>query len=113
MNWRVHLGLWHSEFVTAVLEFEYGYVRECIQKFPDWLPGARTANGTALCHQVQLYRYVVSQSSDFCRPNPLCCLSTSVYCCKCIFRIRLSPETFGYTLLFHARPALLFNICSV
>jgi len=21
-----------------------------IQKFPDWLPGARTANGTALCH---------------------------------------------------------------
>jgi hypothetical protein len=22
----------------------------CIQKFPDWQPGARTANGTALCH---------------------------------------------------------------
>jgi len=21
----------------------------CIQKFPDWPPGARTANGTALC----------------------------------------------------------------
>jgi len=28
----------------------------CIQKFPDWPPGARTANGTALCHYVQLYR---------------------------------------------------------
>jgi len=25
-------------------------VRECIQKFPDWPPGARTANGTALYH---------------------------------------------------------------
>jgi aminoglycoside N3'-acetyltransferase len=25
-------------------------VRGCIQKFPDWPPGARTANGTALCH---------------------------------------------------------------
>jgi hypothetical protein len=25
-------------------------IRECIQKFPDWPPGARTANGTALCH---------------------------------------------------------------
>jgi hypothetical protein len=25
-------------------------VRECIQKFPDWQPGARAANGTALCH---------------------------------------------------------------
>jgi hypothetical protein len=22
----------------------------CIQKFPDWPPGARTANGTAFCH---------------------------------------------------------------
>jgi hypothetical protein len=25
-------------------------VRECIQNFPDWPPGARTVNGTALCH---------------------------------------------------------------
>jgi hypothetical protein len=25
-------------------------VRGCIQKFPDWQPGARTANDTALCH---------------------------------------------------------------
>jgi hypothetical protein len=24
--------------------------RECIQKFPDWPSGARTANGTGLCH---------------------------------------------------------------
>jgi hypothetical protein len=39
---------------------------------------------------------VVSQSSGFYRHNPLCCFSTSVYCC-CLFRYRLSPETFGYT----------------
>jgi hypothetical protein len=44
---------------------------------------------------VQLYRYFVRQSSEFCRHNPLCCFSTSVYCC--LFRCRLSPETFGYT----------------
>jgi hypothetical protein len=25
-------------------------IRGCIQKFPNWPPGARTANGTALCH---------------------------------------------------------------
>jgi hypothetical protein len=25
-------------------------IRRYIQKFPDWPPGARTANGTALCH---------------------------------------------------------------
>jgi hypothetical protein len=56
------------------------YVRECIQKFPDWPPGARTANGTALCLCVQLYRYFVSQSSEFCCHNTLCCFSTSVCC---------------------------------
>jgi hypothetical protein len=48
-------------------------IRGCIQKFPDWLPGARTANGTAFCHWMQLYRYFVSQSSEFCRYNPLYC----------------------------------------
>jgi Rps23 Pro-64 3,4-dihydroxylase Tpa1-like proline 4-hydroxylase len=26
------------------------HVRRCIQKFPNWPPGARTANGTALCN---------------------------------------------------------------
>jgi len=25
-------------------------VRGCIRKFPDWSPGSRTANCTALCH---------------------------------------------------------------
>jgi len=37
-------------------------IRGCIQKFPDWRPGARTANGT------------VSQSSEFCRHNSLYCV---------------------------------------
>jgi hypothetical protein len=58
---------------------------------------SENADGTALCHYVQLYRYFVSQSSEFCRHNPLCCFSTSVYCRKRIFHYRISPETFGYT----------------
>jgi len=33
-----------------------------------------------------LYSYFVSQSSEFCRHNPLCRLSTSFYCCRRIFR---------------------------
>jgi hypothetical protein len=61
-------------------------IRGFIQNFPDWPPGARTANGTALCHYVQLYRYIVSQSSEFCSHNTLCCFSVSVYCC-CYFVI--------------------------
>jgi len=60
-------------------------IQECIQKFPDLPPGARTANDTALFHKVQFYRYFVSQSSEFCRHNPLCCFSTCVHCC-CLFR---------------------------
>jgi hypothetical protein len=28
----------------------YLRIRECIQNFPDWPPGAKTANVTALCH---------------------------------------------------------------
>jgi hypothetical protein len=32
---------------------------------------------------MQLYPYCVSQSSEFCRHNPLCCFSTSGCCCCC------------------------------
>jgi hypothetical protein len=39
----------------------------------------------------------VSQSSEFCRHNPLCFFSSSVNCCR--FRYRLSPKTFGYSLI--------------
>jgi len=44
----------------------------------------------ALCLWVQLYRYFVSQSSEFCRHNPLCCFSTNA-CCY-LLRYQLSPE---------------------
>jgi hypothetical protein len=43
--------------------------------------------------------YFLSQSSEFCRHNPLCCFSTSIYCCTHIFHYRISPDTFGYTLV--------------
>jgi hypothetical protein len=43
--------------------------------------------------------YFVSQSSEFCRQNPLCCFSRSAYCSSCLFCYLLSPETFGYTLV--------------
>jgi hypothetical protein len=41
----------------------------------------------------------VSQSNEICFHNPLCCFSTSVYCCKRILRYLLSPESFGYTFV--------------
>jgi hypothetical protein len=92
----------HSSPITTMHNmFRYLFlIRGCTQKFPEWRPGARTANGTALCH----YRYFVSKPSEFCRYNALCCFSMNVYCC-CLFRYWLSPETFGYTLL-----SWLFNI---
>jgi hypothetical protein len=42
----------------------------------------------------------MSQCSEFYRHNTLCCFSTSVYCCKRIYRYRFSPETFGYTFVY-------------
>jgi hypothetical protein len=75
--------------------------------FSDWPPGARNANGTALCHYVQLYLYFVSHSCEFCRHNPLRCFSTSFYCCTRLFRYLLSPETFGYTAVYATRVAAL------
>jgi hypothetical protein len=41
------LGMDHGSFEENPC---YEYIRGCNQKFPDWPPGARTANGTALCH---------------------------------------------------------------
>jgi hypothetical protein len=79
---------------------ELSTTRGCIQKFPDWPPGARIANDTSsLPIGAVVSLFCVSQSSEFCRHDPLCCFSTSVYCCCCLFRYRLGPETFGYTLV--------------
>jgi hypothetical protein len=36
----------------------------------------------------------------FCRHDTLCCFSRSNTKCKCIFRFRLSPETFGYNFVY-------------
>jgi len=44
---------------------------------------------------MQLYRYFVSQSSEFCRHNPFCCFSTSVYCC-CYFVMTQSRNFWIY-----------------
>jgi hypothetical protein len=41
---------------------------------------------------VQSYHCFVSQSSELCCHNTLCCFSRSVYCCKGIFRYRIRSE---------------------
>jgi hypothetical protein len=95
--WEISIS---DENEAVPVHFKSAFLRSFIQKFPDWPPGARTANGTALCHYVQLYRYFASQSSDFCHHNNLCCFSKNVCCCKHIFRYLLSPETSGYTFVY-------------
>jgi len=43
----LHWAILHRRWGTqAVDRFIWG----CIQKFPDWQPGARTVNCTPLCH---------------------------------------------------------------
>jgi len=54
----------------------HAHTHESVSKrFPDWPPGARTANGTALCQLGAVASSFVSQSSEFCRHSPLCCFS--------------------------------------
>jgi len=77
------------------LYYRSGDIGGYIQKFPDWPPGARTANSRAICPYVQFYRDFVSQFSEFCRSNPLCCFSSRNTKGKRIFRYGPSPETFG------------------
>jgi hypothetical protein len=62
-----------------------------IQKFPDWPPpGVRTANGIALCHEVQLYHYFVRQSSEFVTIT-LCVVSQE--CSLLMLYISLSTQS--------------------
>jgi hypothetical protein len=82
------------------------------QKFPDWPPGSRTANDTALRHSMQFYRYFVSQSSEFCHHNPLCSFLTSNTKGTRTFRYRLNPETFGYTLVGSSKKERTDNFVS-
>jgi hypothetical protein len=71
----------------------------CIQKFPDWLPGARTSNDTALYHWMQLYRYFMSQSSEFCSYN-LCVASKRMFIVVVVVMSLLTQSgNFGYTLV--------------
>jgi hypothetical protein len=37
-----------TQIILILYAFSHGHVGECIQKFPDWPPGARTANCTAV-----------------------------------------------------------------
>jgi len=39
----------YLNFARRIYEIS-SVIRGCIQKFSDWHPGARTANGTTLCH---------------------------------------------------------------
>jgi hypothetical protein len=85
-------------------------IRGCIQKFPDRSPGAKATNSTTLGHYMQLHIYIVSESSEFFRYNPLCCFSTTVHCSKRVYLYRLSPGTFGYTLVCCEKNQQIFKI---
>jgi hypothetical protein len=52
-GWRILHIFYHSRSIISVRVKEDVMYMACtrgIQMFPDWPPGARTANGTALCH---------------------------------------------------------------
>jgi hypothetical protein len=53
---------------------------------------------------MQLYRYFVTQSSDFYHHNPLCCFSTSVFV---VISLSTQFGNFGYTFVIDfTRPVI-------
>jgi len=76
------------------------YIQGCIQKFLDWLPGARTANGTALQLGAVVSLFLWISLLSFAAIT-LCVASQWVNeCLLLLFHYRLSLETLGYTLIF-------------
>jgi len=89
-----HEDVWNDTiFIPSFTEVgQLVNIRGCTQTFPDWPPGARTANGYSsvpLCAVVLLLWVSLVSSAAII----LCvCFSTRVYCCW--FRYRFRPETF-------------------
>jgi hypothetical protein len=56
-----------------------------------------------------MYRYFVSQSSEFCRHNTLCCFSTSVYCC--LFRYDSFRKLLDTAILENVKVKVKLFLC--
>jgi hypothetical protein len=104
-----HISLWKSLLTSLFTYTEL--IRRCIQKFSDWPARARTANGTALCHYMQLYRYFVSQSSKFCRHNPLCWFSTSACCCSVVTVYFVTTQSGNFWIHPHIISIISWSKC--
>jgi hypothetical protein len=94
-------------FTTCHIEHRKGYPE--VSGLAAWSKNCKWYSSLPLCAVVSLF---CEQSSEFCRHNPLCCFSMSVYSCKRIFCYQLSPETFGYTLVFQIFYKEERSICS-
>jgi len=59
---------------------------------------------------VLLYRYFVSQSSEFCHRNPLCCFSTSIFFVAyfVIDSVRKLSDALSYNLIMSSLTQMIF-----
>jgi hypothetical protein len=97
-----HLLAWSPEYEGVSKSFRTGRLERELQM--------EELSATMCSCIVILWVSLVS----FVAHNPLYCFSTSVFCCKRIFRYRLSPETFGYTfVVLLIRAALSFHGATV
>jgi hypothetical protein len=78
----------------------YFKLRGRIQKFPDWLDNK--------INKINNKHSLRSNTQDC--GSKLCCFSTSVCCCFCLFCYRVSPETFWYTLVLNPTYSVRLNI---
>jgi hypothetical protein len=84
----------------SILKLLYTRVYPKVLGLATWSENCKWYSSLPIGAVVSLF---MSQSSEFYHHSPLCCFSTSVYFCKRIFRYRLSPETFGYSLICYTK----------
>jgi hypothetical protein len=101
----------HVTNTSIVVLHNYQWAWEiwgCSQKFPDWPPGARTANGTAVIRRSSIVILWVSLVSFAATTLSVACQQVFIIVCYW-----LSPETFGYTLVCHCALHSASNIMGI
>jgi hypothetical protein len=104
--------IWYSRYGTIIIIIIiishitscYSVIRGCIQKFSDWPPGARTANGTALsatrcsCIAILWVRLVSFAAITLCVASQRVFIVVRAY-----FVIDSVRKFFGYTVIYFPR----------
>jgi hypothetical protein len=96
-----------EETKKAVISLLGRYMRVCpkVSGLAAWM---RTADGTALCHQVQLYRYFVSRLQSFV--SITLCVASHRKFIVLVFVVSLSTQSGDFLIHLHTFVGMVFTL---